>query len=351
MSKTYKYQSNVIVNISLLARYPFLNEARRYVSMFNIDINDLSKPEHNEILQEAIREIYEAIGEADGRSCTDDYIKLMAFPVTLAILSYIGSKPLINKYAIKKAKEIEEALRYENDEVLCYVANNGFNWVIKSEGKSIFTMSFKDYLTASAMFNDQPWKLINQILINGLVFLSRSKLIRLMAVEVQKKIMEIEIKKEEPPESIKDIVLKMKEKIGKTVFEHYNYLGISESASTDFFPPCILSIYNDLTSGKPVSHAARFILTTFLVNIGLDIDAIINIFQRVPDYDPVKTRYQVEHIAGKRGGKTKYTTPKCENIKTVGLCLGNCGVKHPLNMYMRKVRQKHERKDFSEKKV
>jgi DNA primase large subunit len=350
VSKTYKYQNGTI-NISFLARYPFLDEARRYISTFNIDINDLNKPEYNEILQEAIREIYGAISEAGERSYVDDYIKLMAFPVTLAILSYIGSKPLINRYAIKKAREVEEALRCESDEILCHIANNGLNWVIKPTGKSVFVISFKDYLTVSTMFNDQSWKLINQILVNGLVFLSRNKLIRLMAAGVQKKIMEIEVKKEEPPESIRDIVLKMREKIGETIFKHYNYLKIPESIDTNFFPPCILSIYNDLMSGKSVSHIARFILTTFLVNIGLDIDTIINIFQRVPDYDPAKTRYQVEHIAGMRGGKTKYMTPKCENIKTVGLCLGNCGVKHPINMYMRKVRQKHERKGFSEKEV
>lgn len=350
MNKIYKHQSN-IVSISLLARYPFLSDARNYISMFNINIDDLSKPEHNEILQEAIREIYEIINGVNEERHIDDYIKLMAFPVILAMLSYIGSKTLINKYAIKKAKEIEEVLRHEDDDVLCYVASNGFNWTIKPVGKSIFAINFKDYLIASAMFNDQSWKLINQILINGLVYLSKSKLIRLMAAELQRKIIQIEPKKEEPPESIKNIILKIREVIKKTISERHDYLKASEPVNINSFPPCVLSIYNDLISGKSVSHIARFILTTFLINIGLDVDSIINIFQKVADYDPAKTRYQVEHIAGKRGSRTKYITPKCENIKTMGLCLGNCGVKHPLNAYKRKVRQKHERKNFLKKEI
>ncbi len=342
---------NSVIDLSLFARYPFLSDAGNYVSMFNIDIDDLSKPEHNEILQEAIREIYEVVNGVSEVKHIDDYIKLMAFPVILALLSYIGSKPLINKYAIKKAKEVEEALRHENDDVLCYVASNGFNWTIKPTEKSVFAINFKDYLIASAMFNDQSWKLINQILINGLVYLSKSRLIRLMAAEVQRRIMQIELKREEPPEGIRSIVLKIREAIKKTIFERHDYLEVSGPINTEHFPPCILSIYNDLISGKSVSHIARFILTTFLVSIGLDVDSIINIFQRVADYDPDKTRYQVEHIVGKRGSRTKYATPKCENIKTMGLCLGNCGVKHPLNVYRRRIREKHERKNFFEKKV
>lgn len=350
MSISYKHMNNVL-SVSLLARYPFLNKARDYISAFNVNIDDLHKPENSEILHEALREIYEVINGISRKNNVDDHVKLMAFPTVLAILSYVGSKLLINKYAVKKAKEIERALRHESNEMLCYIANDGFNWTIKPIEKATFAISFKDYLTASTMFSDQPWKLINQILINGLVYLPKSKLIRLISAEVQRRIMRIELKGKEPPESIRDAILKLRSKIKGTYFEQHDYLEFSKPTDISSFPPCILSIYNDLTSGKPVSHAARFILTTFLMSIGLSVDEVVNIFQRVSDYDPVKTRYQVEHIAGLRGGRTKYTTPKCETIKTLGLCLNNCDVKHPLNMYIRRLRLKNERRNISKDKV
>src|SRR5438094_9977603 len=54
------------------------------------------------------------------------------------------------------------------------------------------------------------------------------------------------------------------------------------------------------------------------------------------------TRYQVEHIAGKRGGRTKYTCPMCTTLKTHGVCYKPddiCGtIRNPLSYYKRKAR-------------
>ncbi|MEM1570427.1 MAG: hypothetical protein QXG56_06890, partial [Candidatus Bathyarchaeia archaeon] len=71
-------------------------------------------------------------------------------------------------------------------------------------------------------------------------------------------------------------------------------------------------------------------------------------------------RYQVEHIAGLRGSRTKYTPPKCETLKTHGLCVEGgrfCrGVKHPLSYYRRAIRRigrigEGEKPEVSEKPI
>ena len=110
--------------------------------------------------------------------------------------------------------------------------------------------------------------------------------------------------------------------------------------SADDMPPCIRRLLDTLSSGGRLSHIGRFTLTSFLVNVGSTEDDVLNFFKSASDFDERKTRYQVEHISGRRGSKTKYTPPKCDTLKTHGLCIESdelCKrVRHPLSYYKRK---------------
>ena len=93
----------------------------------------------------------------------------------------------------------------------------------------------------------------------------------------------------------------------------------------------------------------RFALTSFLIHAGMEIDDIVKLFVSVTDFDEAFTRYQIEHIAGLRGGRTRYTPPTCSTLRTHGVCIKPdrlCQyVKHPLSYYRIKVR------DFQEQQV
>ena len=114
--------------------------------------------------------------------------------------------------------------------------------------------------------------------------------------------------------------------------------AIEESA----FPPCIQALISALTSGTNLTHAGRFSLTTFLHAIGMDVAGIAGLYGRSPDFDIEKTMYQVEHITGRGGSGTEYTTPACAAMQTTGLCVHSdklCEtVGHPLSYYKRKKR-------------
>ena len=64
--------------------------------------------------------------------------------------------------------------------------------------------------------------------------------------------------------------------------------------------------------------------------------------QSLPDFNERLTRYQVEHIAGGRGSRTKYIPPRCDTLRTHGVCPSMddiCReVRHPLAYYRRKLR-------------
>lgn len=110
----------------------------------------------------------------------------------------------------------------------------------------------------------------------------------------------------------------------------------------DAFPPCVSALYNMTSSGRHLSHIGRFTLTTFLINIGMTVEKVVDLFRNLTDFNERLTVYQVEHIAGERGSRTRYTPPSCDTLKTHGVCVNPdeiCRtIRHPLAYYRRKIR-------------
>jgi DNA primase large subunit len=72
-------------------------------------------------------------------------------------------------------------------------------------------------------------------------------------------------------------------------------------------------------------------------------EKIIDLFRASSDFNERMTRYQVEHIAGERGSRTKYKPPKCETLQTHGICINredDCRkISHPTTYYKIKLKQ------------
>jgi DNA primase large subunit len=71
-------------------------------------------------------------------------------------------------------------------------------------------------------------------------------------------------------------------------------------------------------------------------------EKVIELFKNVSDFNERMTRYQVEHIAGEKGSRTHYIPPKCDTLRTHGVCVNpdeTCQrTRHPLGYYRRKLR-------------
>ena len=108
-------------------------------------------------------------------------------------------------------------------------------------------------------------------------------------------------------------------------------------------PPCIAFILAMTRAGQNVSHIARFAMTSFLVNIGMKVDAVLELFRTSPDFREDLARYQVEHIAGEISG-TEYSPLSCDSMQTHGICYRKdalCGkIKHPLSYYEQRMESK-----------
>ncbi|MGC8896325.1 MAG: DNA primase regulatory subunit PriL, partial [Candidatus Bathyarchaeia archaeon] len=206
-----------------------------------------------------------------------------------------------------------------------------------------FKLHFTDYLKNTTQLREKKWKLVNRLLTNGNVYLTKTEIARLLSEEVRRQI-EKRLNVEELPQlppAIMDIAEKIKklsiEKIGKTEME-----GFPKTITQTAFPPCIKTLYEATSSGRHISHIGRFTLTSFLINIGMPPENVIDLFKNFSDYDQRMTTYQVEHIAGERGSRTRYIPPKCDTLKTHGICMNPdmlCqNIRHPLAYYRRKVK-------------
>jgi DNA primase large subunit len=339
------------------AKYPFIKEARSFIEIFGIEFKEISQNEYPSIIKRAsawvetnIKGTYFLINRKDPD--TD----ILAYPLALAFIYAIKKDRVVNRFATSEQKRIAMELQQEKDGRILYLAKQSFNWdletsdLIVGEKKFDFSIDVQGYLENAPHLQSAKWKLINRYLINGRVFLKKDETIRLISEAARKKIVsrlkEEEIKKFSLPdaftphlEEVKRIVAQHKE-----IFEDESPLIWAEEAR----PPCIIAIMNDLQAGKNLSHMARFAITTFMTSVGKSVDDTISLFSNVADFDAGKARYQIEHIAGKTGSKTKYTMPKCDVLRSFGLCVSPdiyCKpyITHPLRYYREKLKEMNQK--------
>jgi len=333
-----------------LAKYPFLKEAAEYVKTLDLKIEDLESPEFSQILERAKERVEEAILYAIvSRKLQNEEIEILSFPTAIMLAAATENQFIKRRYALAEAKQAYNDLKFEQKEKILAIAKN-FQWKITTPTAEEniapyeFKLHFTDYLKNTTNLRDKKWKLVNRLLANGNVYLTKTETARLLSEEVRRHIEKrLEIKElPKLPQKIADTAEKLKtltlEKVSKTEIE-----GIPKTIKPEAFPPCITALYEAAKKGHHLSHIARFTLTTFLVNIGMPTEKIIDIFRNTSDFNERLTRYQVEHIAGERGSRTKYKPPKCDASKTHGLCVGDdkaCrGVTHPLAYYSKAIKQ------------
>jgi DNA primase large subunit len=330
------------------AKYPFLKETTEYVKKLDLKIEDLENPEFIKILQRAQERLEEAIlNTLVSRKLSEEDIEILSFPVTIMLTVATENSFIKKRYALAEAKQTFEDLKLEPKEKLQAIAQN-FAWKLEPienpQPPFEFTLNFVDYLRNTKNLREKKWKLVNRLLSNGNVYLSRNETARLLSEEVRKYIETRQETKDTPklPPKIMEIAEQIKtlskERIGETEMK-----GFPKTIVQEAFPPCIQALYKSFTSGHHLSHIGRFTLTSFLINIGMPTETVIELFKSFSDFNERMTRYQVEHIAGTKGSRTLYIPPKCDTLKTHGVCTNPDELckrtRHPLRYYQSKTRK------------
>jgi DNA primase large subunit len=314
----------------------------------DLRINELADSTFSFILDRAENRVESTLTSNNtGTPLREFEVEIPSFPVALMLVTAIKDPYLKKRYALLEAKRVVESLKEEKRETIKQIAEF-FNWKVralnKREGEYYdFGVYFTDFLRNASMFHEVEWKLINQKVIAGEVLLATNRVCRLLEEEVRRYI-EKRLQTEDLP--LPDALAVRAERLKQLLTLKKGRLRneeIPKQVIVAAFPPCVKALYAAITSGHHLSHIGRFTLTTFLVNIGMGSEEVIELYHSLSDFNERLTRYQVEHIAGTRGSGTKYLPPRCDRLRTHGVCTGMDELckraRHPLGYYKRKLRQ------------
>ena len=302
--------------------------------------------------------------------------EVISFYILLLILSTLNNKRVTERVITVLAKRFSEFLKEEPGEIVEAIADSldinlkylgpcgkELTAAITVNGIEIhvcydYAVHVLDYvkIVSKRLSQSIVWKLTNQIVYNGWVYLDKHRTVRLLEEAIVLRIHN-SIEPLEPMPSLIDLINELREYIGsitpsmKRIEMKYERPSIElskEAINVEAFPPCIKNIYELLISGSNLSHQQRFAIATFLINIGMDLDEILELFKHAPDFNEKIARYQIEHLAGLRGSKKKYLPYSCETMKSLGMCVSDCGAKNPLIVYLKNIRRTKVRGEKSE---
>ncbi|ADI74007.1 DNA primase, large subunit [Methanohalobium evestigatum Z-7303] len=331
-----------------LALYPFVTEAFSYVETLGFSLERLLNSRALDSArfrgkERVIQSIEDGEIQKPGLSGSGEekiVLELLSYPFSRILVSCINDSYLIRRYALAEAESASKLLKTENKDFLVEIAND-FNVSI-TPFDSHFAMHFTDYIKLANTMKDLKWKLVNRRLKQGYVHITHEEVARLLQEAIRDRIqnaLPLDVSSEACNncnsyiDEIKEVLQNRKSDV------NIDEMG---EVDTESFPPCISNAISGVSTGANLGHSMRFALTSFLLNVGMSVDEIVDMFNVSPDFDEEKTRYQIEHIAGSSG--SPYTPPSCQTMKTYGNCYGGdefCQkINHPLNYYRKKLYKK-----------
>ena len=311
-----------------LAKYPFIKETSEYIEKFDFKIEDFESSDYDETIDKATLRIKDSVSKPLKHihpiENEDLDTEILSFPIAILMMKNIRDTYFQKRFALAESKRASANLELESVEKIIEIASKNFRLNISKSEKSseILKMGFSNYLINASKFHEDKWKLVNRYLELGDVIVTKREAVRILEEEIRNHI-QSKFENGTPvtlPQNIKNRISKLE----KFFEQHKKKIPIEQSLGKidfEFFPPCMFGIHLDTLSGKNVPHFGRFSLTAFLINIGMNKEDIIKMYTAATDFDENTTRYQVLHIAGLTGGKTKYKPLKCANMQTHRLCI------------------------------
>jgi DNA primase large subunit len=328
------------------AKYPFAPGASKRASQLTID--ELKDESYSKILDRAERRLAQTVETGSAPlEWDDDNVETTSFPVAVYFATILQDDWVKRRFALAESKRASHFLLKEDTNKIIEMATKVFNWKVNVSQTDadtetpVLRIGFKNYVKNALRIREPKWKLTNRELHDGFVRVSKDEAARLLEEEIQGRILSRMDSAPAEPDFLKDRIERLRNLVrGKKGTGPF--WELPKTVVFKAMPPCIRNLYDSAHSGKRLPHVGRFALTSFLVNVGADEEDILRLFKTGADFDERKTRYQVEHISGAKGGKTKYTPPKCTTLKTHGLCISPddlCSqINHPLSYYRRRLR-------------
>lgn len=320
-----------------LAKYPFLEEASVYIRETKFTIDELDRPEMDHIVSRAVNILEAEVNFGKVYSGLERYeIEILRFLVSLLIVKSLDLEPITRKHSLFEAIRAEKFLtddlvREKSIQKKKLLLHKIFRDLFKieidmSSGSNLLRLSISDYLIRATKMNEQEWKLVNRSVNSGHVYLDPDEAVRLIRSElsnmIYQRIKNMKIKV--MPSKIKICTMDLRRKFS-------SYIDYRYQKPVNEYPPCIKHAILLMSKGENLPHSARLMLATYMLALGKKIDEIIYMYKNAPDYNEKITRYQVEHLAGKKGSRTIYSVPSCAKLLSENLCFATADCNNIVN--------------------
>jgi DNA primase large subunit len=326
-----------------LKKYPFLVGADSYVAGLSLS-NIGQYPRLLALVERKVRYLLKLSEVPVQLEDKRDAVAL--FGASLALVSASGNRRMIRTFALALSRELEENLARDMPKNYVQVAAS---LGIRAEYKnSFFEMRLPDYLKLKGIDNDPELLLPQLPLKRGVVRLSPN-VFRLLISRVFRRAITEKMEGDMPTlrrasldESLREVINSVALDFTKKRGEELDVSSVSPVES--LFPPCVKFWVSEMKKGINIPHQARFLVATFLLSLEMSVDEVLEYFKQTPDYDERIARYQVEDLAGEKGSGKKYSVPRCDTLRTSGVCVckeGLCShMSHPLLYYRISVEKK-----------
>ena len=314
------------------AKYPFSDATKEIAKWLNFDLASVDPKYLERAKQRVINGIETGTVEVTTKTSGEQILlkEILSYPLAKIMVAKTKDRFLIERYAQAEASAFHKFLMSESPDNVDTLAK-GFGFDI-DEGLITFT----DYL--NYLPHDEVYKLVNAPLRRGKVQVHKDSIANLLPEKLRSELRRDLRKDMDVPPLFDTYAAEISKEVSREkAFRTKEDFGAVE---VELFPPCVKELIQDAQSGTPMAHQPRFVLASFLANVGMPVEQIAELFSATPNYNEKKTRYYIEYTMGKRGSGTKYSPPACEKMVFYGLCRNKdqlCErLKHPLKYYSRK---------------
>ena len=344
-----------MLELSILSKYPFLNDSKQYVKDNSLSVVELlDDPLYGRARAIGVERLDNAfkdrdVGNRSLASESDCIMELLSYPISRMIAVCIGDNYFKRRYALGEAIHAYKNLINEKTDFLLKISEE-FNFKVKyDEETNRIHIYFVDYLS-NAPTRYKEWKMINRSMKDGFIEISHKDLARLIQESLRERINK-ELDQRNCSRAVSKIFSEDIQRIQNIVAMHRKKIEAAPVGRVDIkkLPPCMKEILAAIQAGENVPHMGRFALVSFLNSLKIATNDILKLFSSAPDFEEEKSRYQVEHIAGVLSS-TSYKPPSCEKMRTYGICPVDkiddlCRRKrHPTSYYVAKWQEEKNKK-------
>jgi DNA primase large subunit len=307
------------------AKYPFLPESISYalrrnpnLSVDKIDSIEIMGFEPKVVLDVTRKRLLTGIKTGVSPKLDDVHheISLVSFIISMIAVRFIDDQVVYSRFAIAEARRsegylLEEIEKNPRGKDVAKVIFEKVSNVKLNQLDQGFLIPLSDFIKFSVK-GETSWKLVNRWVYMGNVYVKHNELAHMFREISMKSIIERINKMPKP--AVKGSLLELIKEIEEAKPRPRTI------AYTGKMPPCVEFQMNQLKQGVNIPHSARFLLATYLINIGWNTEDIVELFRTAPDFNEKITKYQVMQISGAKGSGTKYMVPSCEKLLTLNLC-------------------------------